>query len=252
MVTKIITQHLRHPKNTLMGRVTQRLMERENRFLEQNAVKLCEIQADNTVLEHCPVLLKVGFGPGLGLQEAVQYLTQPRGKLLGLDYSEYMHKVASERLRDHIASGKVRLFQGRVESIPLPACSVDKVYHCNCHLYWPDMRVGSAELLRVMRPGTLLNHLPVQPRILKYSAPWNGARALMVSTLNLDYLRWSLSLGFLQGANVEPEPYLEALRAAGFTDVRLEEKYHEGRKFEAIFATAEKQREQCLEIKRYA
>ncbi|XP_041084612.1 uncharacterized methyltransferase YdaC-like [Polyodon spathula] len=219
MVTKIITQHLRHPKNTLMGRVTQRLMERENRFLEQNAVRLCEIQADNTVLE-CPVLLKVGFGPGLGLQEAVQYLTQPRGKLLGLDYSEYMHKVASERLRDHIASGKVRLFQGRVESIPLPACSVDKVYHCNCHLYWPDMRAGSAELLRVMRPG-----------------------ALMVSTLNLDYLRWGLSLGFLQGANVEPEPYLEALRAAGFTDVRLEEKYHEGRKFEAIFATAEKQRE---------
>ncbi|KAK6470367.1 putative methyltransferase YdaC-like [Huso huso] len=210
MVTKIITQHLGHPKSTLMGWVTQSLMKRTNRFLEENAVRLCEIQADNTVLE-------VGFGPGLGLQEAVQYLTDPRGKLLGLDYSEYMHKVARERLRDHIASGKVRLFQGRVESIPLPACSVDKVYHCNCHLYWPDMRAGNAELLRVMRPG-----------------------ALMVSTLNLDYLRWGRSLGFLQGVNVEPKPYLEALRAAGFTDVRLEEKYDKGRKFEAIFATAEK------------
>ncbi|KAK6472227.1 putative methyltransferase YdaC-like [Huso huso] len=210
MVTKIITQHLGHPKSTLMGWVTQSLMKRNNRFLEENAVRLCEIQADNTVLE-------VGFGPGLGLQEAVQYLTDPRGKLLGLDYSEYMHKVARERLRDHIASGKVRLFQGRVESIPLPACSVDKVYHCNCHLYWPDMRAGNAELLRVMRPG-----------------------ALMVSTLNLDFLRWGLSWGFLQGANVEPKPYLEALRAAGFTDVRLEEKYDKGRKFEAIFATAEK------------
>ncbi|XP_058860406.1 uncharacterized methyltransferase YdaC-like [Acipenser ruthenus] len=210
MVTKIITQHLGHPKSTLMGWVTQSLMKQNNRFLEENAVRLCEIQADNTVLE-------VGFGPGLGLQEAVQYLTDPRGKLLGLDYSEYMHKVARERLRDHIASGKVRLFQGRVESIPLPACSVDKVYHCNCHLYWPDMRAGNAELLRVMRPG-----------------------ALMVSTLNLDYLRWGLSWGFLQGANVEPKPYLEALRAAGFTDVRLEEKYDKGRKFEAIFATAEK------------
>ncbi|KAK6470366.1 putative methyltransferase YdaC-like [Huso huso] len=210
MVTKIITQHLRHPKSTPMGWVTRKLMERNNRFLEENAVRLCEIQADNTVLE-------VGFGPGLGLQEAVQYLTDPRGKLLGLDYSEYMHKVARERLWDHIASGKVRLFQGRVESIPLPACSVDKVYHCNCHLYWPDMRAGNAELLRVMRPG-----------------------ALMVSTLNLDFLRWGLSWGFLQGANVEPKPYLEALRAAGFTDVRLEEKYDKGRKFEAIFATAEK------------
>lgn len=62
----------------------------------------------------------------------------------------------------------------------------------------------------------------------------------MVSTLNLDYLRWGRSLGFLQGANVEPKPYLEALRAVGFTDVRLEEKYDKGRKFEAIFATAEK------------
>ncbi|MGH0179547.1 UNVERIFIED_CONTAM: hypothetical protein FKN15_002020 [Acipenser sinensis] len=210
MVTKIVTQHLGHPKSTLMGWVTQSLMKRTNRVLEENAVRLCEIQADNTVLE-------VGFGPGLGLQEAVQYLTDPRGKLLGLDYSEYMHKVARERLRDHIASGKVRLFQGRVESIPLPACSVDKVYHCNCHLYWPDMRAGNAELLRVMRPG-----------------------ALMVSTLNLDFLRWGLAWGFLQGANVEPKPYLEALRAAGFTYVRLEEKYDKGRKFEAIFATAEK------------
>ncbi|XP_041083673.1 uncharacterized methyltransferase YdaC-like [Polyodon spathula] len=210
MLARKLTQQLGHPTQSLGGWLVTKFLERRNRALEERAVRLCEIQPDSTVLE-------VGFGPGLGLQEAVQYLTDPRGKLLGLDCSEYMHKVASERLRDHIASGKVRLFQGSVESIPLPACSVDKVYHCNCYYFWPDLRAGSAELHRVMKPG-----------------------ALMVTTLNMASLKEVVSCGVLQDKKWPPEPYMEALRSAGFTDVRLEEKQNKGRDFQAIFATAAK------------
>ncbi|XP_034763835.1 uncharacterized methyltransferase YdaC-like [Acipenser ruthenus] len=210
MLARKLTQQLGHPTQSLVGWLVKQFLERHNRVLEERAVRLCEIQPDSTVLE-------VGFGPGLGLQEAVQYLTDPRGKLLGLDYSEYMHKLARERLRDHIASGKVQLFQGRVESIPLPACSVDKVYHCNCYYYWPDLLAGSAELHRVMKPG-----------------------ALMVTTLKLASLRKAVSRGVIQDKKWQPEPYMEALISAGFTDVRLEEKQHKGRDFQAIFATAAK------------
>ena len=43
------------------------------------------------------------FGPGLGLQEAFKYLTDPRGRLFGLDISEYMQKVARKRLGPELA-----------------------------------------------------------------------------------------------------------------------------------------------------
>ncbi len=42
-------------------------MERENRFDVENCVRLLDIQPDDHVLE-------VGFGPGLGLQLAYNYI----------------------------------------------------------------------------------------------------------------------------------------------------------------------------------
>lgn len=48
----------------------------------------CAIQPGDTVLE-------LGYGPGLGLHFAAKMLTDPRGHLIGVDYSEYMHQVKS-------------------------------------------------------------------------------------------------------------------------------------------------------------
>ena len=41
----------------------QKFFEGKNRFLEINAVKLCELKPNHQVLE-------LGFGPGLGLEAA--------------------------------------------------------------------------------------------------------------------------------------------------------------------------------------
>uniref|UniRef100_A0A8C7J2D9 Methyltransferase type 11 domain-containing protein n=1 Tax=Oncorhynchus kisutch TaxID=8019 RepID=A0A8C7J2D9_ONCKI len=148
-------------------------------------------------------VLQVGFGPGLGLQEALKYLTDPRGKLFGLDVSEYMHKVALERLGT------------QVECIPLPDHCVDGVFHSNCHLYWPDMTIATAELLCVMKPGTR-----------------------MLATCDLGFLRHGVEQGFFKGVMVEPEPYMQALGAVGFLGVSMEDLMDEGKSFQVIYATA--------------
>ncbi|MBN3323080.1 ERG6 methyltransferase, partial [Atractosteus spatula] len=64
-------------------------------------------------------------------------------------------KCSSERTRAEIESGKVTLFNGNVMAMPLPDSSVDKVYHCNCYYFWPDLKAGTSEIHRVMKPGGL-------------------------------------------------------------------------------------------------
>ncbi|XP_029596768.1 uncharacterized protein LOC115179412 [Salmo trutta] len=206
--TNGITRNLAHPKKSLMGLYTKRNMEKYNNVMIKNVVKLCQIQAHHAVLE-------VGFGPGLGLQEAFKYLTEPGGRLFGLDVSEYMQKVAQKRLGPQLASGRVHLLQGSVECIPLPDHCIDGVFHSNCHLYWPDMATATAELLRVMRPG-----------------------ARMLATCDLGFLRHGVEQGFFKGVTVEPEPYMQALKAVGFLGVSMEDLMDEGKSFQVIYATS--------------
>ncbi|XP_055510762.1 arsenite methyltransferase-like [Leucoraja erinacea] len=210
MFAEWFSRQLAKPTHSLLGWVAKKLFERNNRFLEESAVKLCDIQPGNVVLE-------LGFGPGLGLQEAARRLTQPGGKLYGLDISEYMYNTASERLQADIQSGKVTLFLGSVEQIPLADNAVDKVYHCNCYYFWPDLRAGSREIHRVMKPG-----------------------ALMVTTLHLEALQRVVASGVLKDTNWQPELYMEALSETGFVDVRMEEQQDNERSFKAVFATANK------------
>lgn len=125
MLSRKLGQQLGRPTQSLSGWLISKFLKKHNQILEENAVKLCEIQPDDTVLE-------LGHGPGLGLQIAVQLLTGPGGTLLGVDYSKYMHHMASERMQEHIASGKVTL-------------------HC-----WPDLKAVTSEIHRVMKPGALM------------------------------------------------------------------------------------------------
>eukprot|EP00061_Rhincodon_typus_P009855 g33670.t1 len=140
-----LTKQLGKPRQGPWGWMVKTFLERKSRLLEVNAVKLCDIQPESVVLE-------VGFEPGLGLQEAAKRLTLPKGKLYGLDYSEYMYHVASRRLQPDIQTGKVTLFHGSVEQIPLEDNVVDRVFHCNCYYFWPTLQSGCREIYRVMKP----------------------------------------------------------------------------------------------------
>uniref|UniRef100_A0A8C4HMD3 Zgc:194242 n=1 Tax=Dicentrarchus labrax TaxID=13489 RepID=A0A8C4HMD3_DICLA len=142
-------KQLGHPTRSVAGWLVSRFLTARNRVLEENAVQLSGIQPGDTVLE-------LGHGPGLGLQSAAKLLTEPTGRLIGVDYSEYMHQMASERMKELVASGKVTLHHCDVAAMPLADSIVDKVFHCNCYYFWPDLRKGATEIHRVMKPGSLM------------------------------------------------------------------------------------------------
>ncbi|XP_030625314.1 uncharacterized protein zgc:194242 [Chanos chanos] len=210
MLSNKIARQLGHPTQSLIGWVLSKVFNRMNWVLEENAVKMCGISPNDTVLE-------LGHGPGLGLEAAARLLSGPNGKLLGVDHSEYMHQTAAKRMQDLIASGKVTLHHCDVASMPFPDNSVDKVFHCNCYYFWPDLRAGAAEIHRVMKPG-----------------------GLMVTALNLSRVTTVASRGWIKGKNWRPEVYMEALRDTGFTDVFIEDKIDKFITFQVMFATAAK------------
>lgn len=203
-------KQLGNPTRSVTGWLVSKLLTSHNRVLEESAVQLSGIQPGDTVLE-------LGHGPGLGLQSAVKLLTEPTGHLIGVDYSEYMHQMASEQLKEFLASGKVTLHHCDVAAMPLADSSVDKVFHCNCYYFWPDLRKGATEIHRVMKPG-----------------------GLMVTTLRLFRVATFAAKRVIPGENWRPQAYMAALRDSGFTDVRMEDRQHKHIVFQAIFATAGK------------
>ncbi|KAM9752813.1 2-phytyl-1,4-naphtoquinone methyltransferase isoform 1-T1 [Menidia menidia] len=201
-------RQLGNPSRSMLGWLVSKLLRVRNKVLEENAALLCGIQPGDTVLE-------LGHGPGLGLQSAAKMLTASTGHLIGVDYSEYMHQMAKEKMKELIASGKVTLHHCDVAAMPLEDSSVDKVFHCNCYYFWPDLRKGATEIHRVMKPG-----------------------GLMVTTLRYFHLVNLASKRVMPGENWRPEAYMAALRDSGFTGVRMEDKQCKNLTFQAIFATA--------------
>ncbi|XP_071372375.1 uncharacterized methyltransferase YdaC [Centroberyx affinis] len=203
-----LAKQLSHPTRSVAGWLVSKFLVTNNQILEENAVQLSGILPGDTVLE-------LGHGPGLGLQSAARLLTEPTGHLIGVDYSQYMHQMASERMKELVASGKVTLHHCDVAAMPLADSTIDKVFHCNCYYFWPSLRKGASEIHRVMKPG-----------------------GLMVTTLKLNRLAYFASKRVLPGENWHPEVYMAALKDSGFTDVRMEDKQHSDITFQAIYATA--------------
>lgn len=63
--------------------------------------------------------------------------------------------MAAERMKELIASGKVTLHLCDVAGMPLADNTVDKVFHCNCYYFWPDLRKATSEIHRVMKQGNV-------------------------------------------------------------------------------------------------
>lgn len=83
-----MSQQLGRPTRSVAGWLVSQFFKVNNRIVEEKAALHCGIQPGDTVLE-------LGHGPGLGLHFAAKMLTEPRGHLIGVDYSEYMHQVRS-------------------------------------------------------------------------------------------------------------------------------------------------------------
>jgi SAM-dependent methyltransferase len=185
-VHSTIVQQFGNPRG-LLGRLVGfvMMMRPSNRLRSMLTIQLLDIQPEDHVFE-------IGFGPGLAIERAAGLAS--RGKVVGLDRSELMLAQASRRNAAAIQAGRVELHPGGAEQLSRFEKQFDKVFAVNVFMFWDDPVAVLRSLSATMKPGATIA-ITLQPRS-------RGATSAE--------------------ARAGGERIAEALRAAGFTDVRTE------------------------------
>lgn len=155
----MIRQHIYsqfHKPSGILGRLAGSIMANRpsNRQRNEWIVDLLDPRSDSRVLE-------IGFGPGYAISLLAD--RSLRGKVVGIDHSETMVAVASERNREAIASGLVELHQASVEQLDELDGEYDRIMAVNAYQFWPN-RIETLKRLRsLLAPGGRLA-IGEQPR----------------------------------------------------------------------------------------
>jgi ubiquinone/menaquinone biosynthesis C-methylase UbiE len=141
-----------------LGNIAGFIMARRSSNIERNewGISLLDIQPSDHVLE-------IGFGPGVAIQKMCDLITD--GIIYGIDHSELMVRKASDRNKNAISSGKVRLFQASVSDLPLFDHLVDRVIDINSFQFWSDPVRSLQEVKKIMKPrgAIAIVHQPRKP-----------------------------------------------------------------------------------------
>jgi cyclopropane fatty-acyl-phospholipid synthase-like methyltransferase len=145
---------------------------------------------DQLDLQPADHLLEIGYGPGIGLVYAVRRATC--GRVVGVDVSEVMRRQAARRNRAGLASGRVSLHVGEIDSLDVNE-PFTKAMAVNVFMFWPDPVAVLRRLSAVLAPGATVA-LTMQPR---------GSAARTI------------------GTDAVGERIAAALRTAGYGDIEL-------------------------------
>jgi len=163
-------------------------------------------------------VLDVGIGTGLVAREALKIIG-PAGHLVGVDPSPGMMA--------HVNAAEVELVTGFAEALPRPDASSDFVSMGYAIRHISDVAAAFSEFERVLKPGGRLTVLEItKPNgriasvllktymrvVVPLIARWVGRRS---DTAELWRYYWDTI-----EACIRPEQVVEALLAAGFTDVK--------------------------------
>ncbi len=150
------------------------------------------------------VVLDLGSGGGIDVLLSAKRVG-PTGKAYGLDMTDEMLELAQQ---NKAKSGvtNVEFLRGNIESIPLPANSVDVIIsNCVINLSTDKDKV-LREAFRVLRPG---GRFAVSDIVLRRELPESARQSMQLWT------------GCVAGALVESD-YVQKLKQAGFKDVQVE------------------------------
>ncbi len=162
-----------------------------------NPTALAELKPGDTVLD-------LGSGGGIDVLLSARRVG-PTGKAYGLDMTDDMLALALENKKKAGATN-VEFLKGHIESIPLPANTVDVIIsNCVINLSGNKDKV-MAEAFRVLKPG---GRFAVSDVVSRREVPAEVRRNM------------ELWIGCVAGALSETD-YVSKLTAAGFTDVQLE------------------------------
>jgi SAM-dependent methyltransferase len=110
-----------------------------------------DVVLDALALAPTDRVLDVGCGPGRTVERAA--LAASRGRVVGLDLSDEMLRLATRRCRHLIDAGRVELRRGDAGALPYAAGSFDKVLSVHTIYFWSDPSAVVGEIHRVLVPG---------------------------------------------------------------------------------------------------
>lgn len=139
----LVLGQLQRPHGVLAP-VTGWLLDRGNRRLNAHVIAMLEPRPGERILE-------IGFGGGGGLE--LLRARCPDARLAGAEISTSMLAGARRRFRRALAAEALELCEASVASLPWPDERFDGVYTVNTIYFWPDVRAGLREILRVLRPA---------------------------------------------------------------------------------------------------
>ncbi len=177
------------------------------------------------------VLVTNGLAPGMHMLDlacGTGMVSGPAARIVGTQGSVVSLDASAKMLQEAVEKGRARkAIQGRCEQLPLADTAFDFLSMGYALRHMADLRIAFEECSRVLKPGGTLLLLEItRPssrlsyRFFKFYLKTLVPRLTWVSTRNRD--AESLMSYFWDTVEhcVPPATILEALRQAGFTDVR--------------------------------
>lgn len=119
-------------------------------ILDRTGAAMNRLTFQQLRLEPSDTIVEVGFGGG---DLIARLLAANLQQVVGIDLSEDMVARARRRFRRELEEGRLSLFPGSAEKLPLRNRSVDKACSVNNIYFWNDPARVMAEFARVLRPG---------------------------------------------------------------------------------------------------
>jgi SAM-dependent methyltransferase len=163
-----------------------------------NPIAVAELKPGERVLD-------LGSGGGIDVILSAQRVG-PTGRAIGLDMTDEMLELAGRNARDARVDN-VEFVRGTIESIPLPAASVDVVIS-NCVINLAaDKGAVLSEIARVLRPGGRLgvSDVVAEERLSPAERAERGSLAgCIAGALSFDEYRAGLAAVGLTDITIEP------------------------------------------------
>ena len=129
--------------SSLMGRLLLRSMNIGHGRLHQWGLKAAGIQLTDRVLD-------VGCGGGKAIS---RILEETRREVAGVDHSPEAVKTARSVNRAAVSSGRLRIVESSVESLPFRDGFFDVVTAFETTYFWPELQAALTEIHRVLNRG---------------------------------------------------------------------------------------------------